>query len=315
MTEISFFGGSKKKGRQTTVLRRSYGETGAGELRRLYRFTEKREADHDPDMDVRYRDHVRADLVACSFLAEVPEKDPNLGGHIGGVRWHTAEHDLLIRSHFALHCDHRRGLMAHSGFRLTRYQFGEWETARVNIDYHIEVERHYYSVRYALVHQQMDVHVTGETVEVIHRGVRVASHARSYVAGKAITLTEHMPKAHQKYVGWTPSRLIEDAQQTGPYTEQLVEAILAAKRHPKQGYRLWLGILRLAKTYLAERMQAAARRCLRASAYNCQSMDSILKYQLDRCRCLAIRPFSLRSTTKTSAAPITSIPHRRPSLQ
>ena len=111
----------------------------------------------------------------------------------------------------------------------TRYQFGEWETARVNIDYHIEVERHYYSVPYALVHQQMDVHLTGETVEVIHRGVRVASHVRSYLPGKATTLTEHMPKAHQKYVGRTPSRLIEDAQQTGPYTGQLVEAILAAR--------------------------------------------------------------------------------------
>jgi transposase len=164
----------------------------------------------------------------------------------------------------------------------TRYQFGEWETAGVNIDYHIEVERHYYSVPYALVHQKVDVHLTGETLEVLHRGVRVASHVRSYVTGKATTLIEHMPKAHQKYVGRTPSRLIEDAQQTGPYTGQLVEAILAAKRHPEQGYRSCLGILRLAKTYPAERIEAAARRCLRARAYNCQSMDSILKNQLDR---------------------------------
>ena len=163
-----------------------------------------------------------------------------------------------------------------------RYQFGEWETARVNLDYHIEVERHYYSVPYALVQQQVDVHVTGETVEVLHRGVRVASHVRSYVLGKATTLTEHMPKAHQKYVGRTPSRLIEDAQQTGPYTGQLVESILAAKRHPEMGYRSCLGILRLAKTYAADRMEAAARRCLTARAYTCQSMESILKNQLDR---------------------------------
>jgi hypothetical protein len=91
-----------------------------------------------------------------------------------------------------------------------------------------------------------------------------------------------MPKAHQKYVGRTPSRLIEDAQLIGPCTGQLVEAILGAKRHPEQGYRSCLGILRLAKSYPAERMEAAARRCLRARAYNCQSMDSILKNQLDR---------------------------------
>jgi len=164
----------------------------------------------------------------------------------------------------------------------TRYRFGQWKTAKVNIDYHIEIERHYYSVPYALVHQEVEAHLTGETLEVLHRGVRVASHIRSYEPGKATTLTEHMPKSHQKYLGRTPSRLIEDAQQTGPYTGQLAEAILAAKRHPEMGYRSCLGILRLAKTYPAERMEAAARRCLRARAYNFQSMDSILKNQLDR---------------------------------
>jgi transposase len=164
----------------------------------------------------------------------------------------------------------------------TRYQFGEWKTARVNIDYHIEVERHFYSVPYALVHQEMDVHLTGETVEILHRGVRVASHVRSRESGKASTVTEHRPKSHQKYLGRTPSRLIEDAQQTGPCTGQLVEAILAAKRHPEQGYRTCLGILRLAKTHPAERMEAAALRCLRARAYNVPSMESILKNQLDR---------------------------------
>jgi transposase len=164
----------------------------------------------------------------------------------------------------------------------TRYQFGEWRTPRVNIDYHIEVERHYYSVPYALVHQEVDVHLTADTVEVLHRGVRVASHVRSYEPRTATSLTEHMPKAHQKYLGRTPSRLLEEAQQTGPYTGQLVEAILAAKRHPEMGYRSCLGILRLAKTYPSERIEAAARRALRARAYNFQSMDSILKNQLDR---------------------------------
>jgi transposase len=195
----------------------------------------------------------------------------------------------------------------------TRYQFGEWKTARVNLDYHVEVERHYYSVPYALVHQKVDVHLTTETLEVLHRGVRVASHVRSYEPGKATSLTEHMPKSHQKYVGRTPTRLIEDAQQIGPSTGQLVEAILAAKRHPEMGYRSCLGILRLAKTYPAERMEAAARRALRARAYNFQSMDSILKNQLDTgYRCLAMCPQGPPWTMTTFAAPITSIPRRRP---
>ncbi len=164
----------------------------------------------------------------------------------------------------------------------TRYEFGTWKTARVNLDYHIEVERHYYSVPYALVHQEVDVRLTADTLEVLHRGARVASHARSSQAGRATTLTEHMPKAHQKYVGRTPSRLIEEGQQIGPYTGQLMEAILAAKRHPEMGFRSCLGILRLAKTYPAGRMEGAARRALRARAYSSRSMDSILKSQLDR---------------------------------
>jgi transposase len=164
----------------------------------------------------------------------------------------------------------------------TRYEFGAWTLARVNIDYHIEVEKHYYSVPYALVHQEVDARLTADTLEILYRGVRVASHVRSCETGKATTLPEHRPKAHQRYLERTPSRLIEDAQQIGPSTGQLVEAILAAKRHPEMGYRSCLGILRLAKNYPGERMESAARRALRARAYSSQSMESILKNQLDR---------------------------------
>lgn len=164
----------------------------------------------------------------------------------------------------------------------TRYQFGEWKTTAVNLDYHVEIDKHYYSVPYALVHQKVEVHVTGDTLEVLHRGVRVASHVRSYETGKATTLVEHMPKSHQKYLGRTPSSLVEDAQQIGPNTAQLVEAILVAKRHPEMGFRSCLGILRLAKTYSAERMESATLRALRARAFSYKHVDSILRNQLDR---------------------------------
>ena len=164
----------------------------------------------------------------------------------------------------------------------TRYEFGTWTLERVDIDYHIEVEKHYYSVPHALAHQQVDAPLTADTLEILYRGVRVASHVRSHEKGKATTLPEHRPKAHQKYLERTPSRLIEEARQIGPSTGQLAETILAAKRHPEIGYRSCLGILRLAKNYPAERMEAAARRALRARAYSMQSLESILKNQLDR---------------------------------
>jgi transposase len=165
---------------------------------------------------------------------------------------------------------------------LAGFEFGQWKTTRVDLNYHIEVERHSYSVPHALIHQEVEVRTTADTVEVFCRGMRVASHVLSAEPGKASTLTEHMPKSHQKYVGRTPSGLVEEAKQIGPFTGQLVEATLLAKRHPEQGYRSSLGILRLAKTYPAERMEAAARRALRARAYSSTSLESILRNQLDR---------------------------------
>ena len=164
----------------------------------------------------------------------------------------------------------------------TRYEFGDWKKVRVNIDYHIEFDRHFYSVPHALAHQEVEVRATAGTIEVLNRGVRVTSHVRSHEAGRATSLTEHMPKAHQKYLGRTPSSLIEDALRIGSSTGQLVEAVLAARRHPEMGYRSCLGILRLAKSYPAERMEAAAQRALRARAYSYRSLDSILRNQLDR---------------------------------
>ena len=165
---------------------------------------------------------------------------------------------------------------------LTRFEFGQWKTIRVDLDYHVEIDRHHYSVPHELARQQVDVRSTADTVEVFCRGIRVASHVVSAKPGEATTVTGHMPKSHRKYVGRTPWGLVEEAQRVGPSTGQLVEATLAAKRHPEQGYRSCLGILRLAETYPADRMEAAAQRALRARAYSSRSMESILRNQLDR---------------------------------
>ena len=165
----------------------------------------------------------------------------------------------------------------------TRFQFGKWKTdLSVDLDYHVEIDHHHYSVPHALAHRKVDVHYTADTVEVLHRGVRVASHARSYQPDHKTTVAEHMPKSHQKYLDRNPTRLIEEARQIGPETGQLVEATLAAKRHPEMGYRSCLGMLRLAKDYPAERMEAAARRALQARAYSSRSLASILKNRLDQ---------------------------------
>jgi transposase len=162
------------------------------------------------------------------------------------------------------------------------YELARWKKARVNIDYHIEVERHYYSVPYLLVRQEVDVRLTAATVEVFHHRQRVASHRRDSRPGRYTTVTAHMPKAHREYAEWTPERLVRWADQTGPSTAALVERILATRPHPQQGYRSCLGILRLGQTYGAERLEAACRRALTIGGFSYKSVDSILKRGLDQ---------------------------------
>ena len=169
-----------------------------------------------------------------------------------------------------------------------RYSYAEWKKARVHIDYHVEVLGHYYSVPYALVKQQLDVRITAHTVELLHRNKRVASHRRSFLKGRHTTLTAHMPKAHQQYANWTPRRLVSWAEKTGPATAGLVSTILTHRKHPQQGFRSCLGIMRLGKAYGDERLEAACRRAMKLEAFSFKSVHSILKNGLDRQSLLAI---------------------------
>jgi transposase len=162
------------------------------------------------------------------------------------------------------------------------YQYAEWKKARVNIDYHIEVDGHFYSVPYQLVKESVDIRFTSTTVEVLFKNRRVASHARSYRRGGYTTLKEHMPKAHQKYLEWTPSRIIRWAAQTGPHTEKLATQILENKPHPQQGFRSCLGIIRLGKQYPKERLEAACAYALSIHGFSYKSVQSILQNGLDQ---------------------------------
>jgi transposase len=162
------------------------------------------------------------------------------------------------------------------------FVYGEWTKARVNVDYHVELHGHYYSVPYALVHEVVDVRASVSTVEIFHRGQRVGAHARSDARGRHTTEAAHMPKAHQQHLEWTPSRIIGWAETIGPHTAALVEAILADRPHPEQGYRSCLGILRLAKRYSPARLEAACARAGSVAARSYRHVDSILKHGLDR---------------------------------
>jgi transposase len=162
------------------------------------------------------------------------------------------------------------------------YTFAEWKKVRVNIDYHIEIERHYYSVPYTLLHRELDVRYTAMSVEIFHRGQRIASHARSSKIGGHTTIDAHRPKAHQRYLEWTPERLVRWASTVGPFTAALVDKILQSRPHPEQGFRSCLGILRLGRTYGSDRLEAASTRACNLNACSYQSVKSILSNGLDR---------------------------------
>ena len=133
-----------------------------------------------------------------------------------------------------------------------------------------------------LVQQELEVRITSNIVELLHRGQRVASHRRSFLKGRHTTLTAHMPTAHQQYADWTPQRLVGWAQKTGPATAGLIATILGSRAHPQQGFRSCLGVMRLGKSYGDERLEAACQRALRLNAASFKSLQSILKHGLDR---------------------------------
>jgi transposase len=146
------------------------------------------------------------------------------------------------------------------------FEYAEWRLARVGIDYHVEVQDFLYSVPHALIREQVDTRATARTIEVFHRGKRVAVHARRYGGQRHGTLPEHMPSAHRRYAEWTPERMQRQARDIGPHTEALIIAMLSRRPHPEQGFRTCLGVLRLFRGIDAARAERISLRAVEIGA-------------------------------------------------
>lgn len=162
------------------------------------------------------------------------------------------------------------------------YEFALWKKARVHLDYHVEFDHHYYSVPYTLVGQEVEVRATEHTVEIFHQRTRQASHRRVQTRGRFSTLAEHMPSAHQMYSAWSPERFLRWAEEVGPHTRHLIQAVLDSRRHPQQAYRSCLGILGLGKRYAPARLEAACGRALPAGIRSYKGVHNILENHLDQ---------------------------------
>jgi transposase len=162
------------------------------------------------------------------------------------------------------------------------YEFASWKKAKVNIDYHVEVERHYYSVPYQLAREVVEVRLSATTVEMFFKNKRVASHLRRYDRGRHSTETAHMPDSHRRYLEWTPGRIVAWANKNGPSTGEFIDELLLSRPHPEQGFRSALGVMRLAKKYGPARLEAACARALALRSFSYSSVASMLQHGLDQ---------------------------------
>jgi len=168
----------------------------------------------------------------------------------------------------------------------------EWKRAKVHIDYHVEINRHLFSVPYQYIGEVLDVKVTPKLVEIFRKGRPVTSHRRT--RSRYTTKPEHMPSSHREHRKWNPPRVVAASKRIGPHTGELVDQLLSSKPHPEQGYRPCLGIVRLADKYGEDRLEAACRRALAFSSVSYKSVRSILEKGLDR----------IEEDEESSAAPI-----------
>ncbi len=162
------------------------------------------------------------------------------------------------------------------------YSYTLVKQVSVHIDYHVEVEKHYYSVPHTLIKQKLEAHVTGQLVTLYHQGVQVAVHPRSHREGAHTTLDLHMPIAHQKQQQWTPQRFERWAAKFGGSTEQFVIQLMQAKKHPEQSYRACMGLLSLGKKFTDQRLEAACYRALATGVTRVKQVKTILEKSLDK---------------------------------
>jgi transposase len=162
-----------------------------------------------------------------------------------------------------------------------RYQFAQWSRAKVNIDYHIVFEEHYYSVPHQYIHHKIELRVTAKSLECFYQNKRIAIHLRSHERFKHSTVHEHMPIAHQEHAQWTPERIKRWACKIGPNTGQFIEHMIASRPFPEQAFRACLGVLRLAKSFGEARLEKACAIGLEVGANRYKQIESILKNKMD----------------------------------
>jgi len=164
------------------------------------------------------------------------------------------------------------------------FELAEWKVCVVAYNYHVSVDKMFYSVSYEHIKQKVDVRLTRSTVEVFLKGTRIASHIRKYGhPGQYTTVPEHMPEDHLKYTHWNAERYISWARSIGENTAAVIRAILASRKIEQQSYRACTALLKLSDKYSAHRLEAACKRALTYTpAPNFKTVQTILATGQDK---------------------------------
>lgn len=163
------------------------------------------------------------------------------------------------------------------------FEIPTWKIAKVSIDYHIECGRHYYSVPFRYVGAEVRIKLTRSLIEVFHQSEIISTHKRVENAHyRHSTIAEHMPPKHAEYVKWTPEKILDWAQTSGKATRTFCEQIIASRKHPEQGFRTCLGVLRLEKTYDQDRLEKACSMALGMKSYRYRTVLDILRSKKDK---------------------------------
>jgi transposase len=163
----------------------------------------------------------------------------------------------------------------------TPYEWAEWVKCRLGVDYHVRYDDHFYSGPYQLAKEELWLRASGQVISLYFRGKRVASHARSFKKWDKSTLSEHMPSHHRAHAEWTPERILNWVKTVGPYSIQIVEHMMAEKKHPEQAFQSALGVISLAKKYGSVRVEKASLKALRIRSHSFQTLKTMLKNNME----------------------------------
>ena len=180
----------------------------------------------------------------------------------------------------------------------TPFEVAEWKIATVQFNYHIAVDKMYYSVPYQYIKNKVDVRITDTTIEIFYKHNRIASHRRLCGRpGMYSTVTEHMPEDHQKYLEWNGERFRKWATRIGTNTYEVVNAILTSGRVEQQSYRGCMGLLKLADKYSEAKLEAACKKALTYT--NTPSFKSIKNLLVTMSNSLEIETIQEETTKKS----------------